>query len=47
MKRISALVFVFLLLASAAWGRSLPTVEPEKVGLSSERLQRIGQVLQQ
>jgi CubicO group peptidase (beta-lactamase class C family) len=47
MKRISALVCVLVLVASAAWGRSLPTVEPEKVGLSSERLQRIGQVFQQ
>jgi hypothetical protein len=26
--------------------RELPTVEPEKVGLSSERLQRIGQIFQ-
>lgn len=47
MKRISALVFLFVILAGAAWGRSLPTVEPEKVGLSSERLERIGQVFQQ
>jgi CubicO group peptidase (beta-lactamase class C family) len=47
MKRVSALVCVFVLVASVAWGRSLPTVEPEKVGLSSERLQRIGRVFQQ
>jgi CubicO group peptidase (beta-lactamase class C family) len=47
MKRISALVFLFVILASAAWGRSLPTVEPDKVGLSPERLQRIGEVFQQ
>jgi CubicO group peptidase (beta-lactamase class C family) len=47
MKRTSALVCVLVLLASVAWGRSLPTVEPEKVGLSSERLERIGQVFQQ
>ena len=47
MKRVSALVCVFVLMASVAWGRSLPTVEPEKVGLSSERLQRIGRVFQQ
>lgn len=47
MKRTSALVCVFVLLASVAWGRSLPTVEPEKVGLSSERLERIDQVFQQ
>ena len=47
MKRTSALVCVLVLIASAAWGRSLPTVEPEKVGLSSERLQRIGEVLQE
>ncbi|MGH6898535.1 MAG: serine hydrolase domain-containing protein [Geminicoccaceae bacterium] len=47
MKRTSALVCVLVLVASVAWGRSLPTVEPEKVGLSSERLERIGQVLQE
>jgi CubicO group peptidase (beta-lactamase class C family) len=47
MKRISALVFLVVISASAAWGRSLPTVEPDKVGLSSERLQRIGEVFQQ
>jgi CubicO group peptidase (beta-lactamase class C family) len=47
MKRISVLVCAFVLVASAAWGRSLPTVEPEKVGLSSERLQRIAEVFQQ
>ncbi len=47
MKRIGVLVCGFLLVASVAWGRSLPTVEPEKVGLSSERLQRIAQVFQQ
>ena len=47
MKRVGTLVCVLVLIASAAWGRSLPTVEPEKVGLSSERLQRIGKVFQQ
>jgi CubicO group peptidase (beta-lactamase class C family) len=47
MKRISALVFLFVISASVAWGRSLPTVEPDKVGLSPERLQRIGEVFQQ
>ena len=47
MKRISALVFLFVIFASAAWARSLPTVEPDKVGLSPERLQRIGEVFQQ
>ena len=47
MKRIGVLVCAFVLVASVAWGRSLPTVEPEKVGLSSERLQRIAQVFQQ
>lgn len=47
MKRITALVFVFVFSASAAWGRSLPAVEPDKVGLSPERLQRIGEIFQQ
>ena len=47
MKRIGVLACAFVLVASVAWGRSLPTVEPEKVGLSSERLQRIAQVFQQ
>jgi CubicO group peptidase (beta-lactamase class C family) len=47
MKRIGALVFLLVISASAASGRSLPTVEPDKVGLSPERLQRIGEVFQQ
>jgi CubicO group peptidase (beta-lactamase class C family) len=47
MKRIGVLVCAFILVASVAWGRSLPTVEPEKVGLSSEHLQRIAEVFQQ
>jgi CubicO group peptidase (beta-lactamase class C family) len=47
MKRISALIFILVFSASAASARSLPTVEPEKVGLSSDRLQRIGQVFQE
>lgn len=50
MKRIVSTLTLFLvvLVGSGAWGRSqLPTVEPEKVGLSSERLQRIGEVFQQ
>ena len=49
MKRIfgtlAGLVVVFGVSIAAA--RELPTVEPEKVGLSSERLQRIGQIFQQ
>ena len=47
MKRIGVLVCAFVLVASVAWGRPLPTVEPEKVGLSPERLQRIAKVFQQ
>jgi CubicO group peptidase (beta-lactamase class C family) len=49
MKRIfgalAGLVVVFGVSIAAA--RELPTVEPEKVGLSSERLQRIGQIFEQ
>jgi CubicO group peptidase (beta-lactamase class C family) len=40
---ISALIG--LLFASLAWGQGLPTVKPEEVGLSSERLARATQVL--
>jgi CubicO group peptidase (beta-lactamase class C family) len=47
MKRTSVLVAVLVLIGSVAWGRPLPTVEPEKVGLSSERLERIGRVFQE
>ena len=49
MKRtFSALVCLVVLFGpSFAAARELPTVEPEKVGLSSERLQRIGEVFQQ
>lgn len=47
MRRISALVLIFVFAASVAWGRSLPVVEPEKVGLSSERLERIAETFQQ
>jgi CubicO group peptidase (beta-lactamase class C family) len=49
MKRIvSALTLMLVILVgSAAWGRPLSTVEPEKVGLSTERLQRIAEIFQQ
>ena len=46
MKRtVSALAGVVVLAAvgSVAWARDLPTFEPEKVGLSAERLERIGE----
>jgi CubicO group peptidase (beta-lactamase class C family) len=33
-------------LAAAAWAQGLPSARPEEVGLSAERLGRIGQVLQ-
>jgi CubicO group peptidase (beta-lactamase class C family) len=49
--RISALAAIFWTLASAflvaAPDRNLPMVRPEEVGLSSERLQRVGEMIQQ
>jgi CubicO group peptidase (beta-lactamase class C family) len=49
MKRIyGALIgLVVLISSSLAAARELPTVQPEKVGLSLERLERIGEVFQQ
>ena len=48
MKRtLIALASVFVLVAGPlAWAAELPIVEPEKVGLSSERLERIGEVFE-
>src|SRR5438874_2650964 len=47
MKRFSgAAVFLILVLITAqAWAQALPSAQPEQVGLSSERLERIGQLL--
>lgn len=45
--RLLALSFLqFLWLASAAWGQELPVAEPEKVGLSSQKLVRIKPALE-
>lgn len=48
MKRryLSFLTILVLFLALPVWGQGLPTVKPEKVGLSSERLERIGDIMQ-
>jgi CubicO group peptidase (beta-lactamase class C family) len=37
---------VVVLSTAAAWAQGLPSARPEEVGLSSERLNRLGQVLQ-
>lgn len=40
------LSFVVLLSAAGVWAQGLPMARPEQVGLSAERLTRIGDVLQ-
>jgi CubicO group peptidase (beta-lactamase class C family) len=42
MKRLVGVVVSLVLSVGFAWAESLPTARPEQVGLSSERLQRIG-----
>ena len=43
-KLISLVMSVMLVLTgSVAWTQSLPSAKPEQVGLSSERLERVGQ----
>jgi CubicO group peptidase (beta-lactamase class C family) len=45
-KLISLVMSVMLVLTgSVAWAQSLPSAKPEQVGLSSERLDRVGQAL--
>jgi len=45
-KLISLVMSVMLVLTgSVAWAQSLPSAKPEQVGLSSERLERVGQAL--
>jgi CubicO group peptidase (beta-lactamase class C family) len=45
-KLISLVMSVMLMLpGSVAWAQSLPSAKPEQVGLSSERLERVGQAL--
>jgi CubicO group peptidase (beta-lactamase class C family) len=45
-KLISLVMAVMLVLTgSVAWAQSLPSAKPEQVGLSSERLDRVGQAL--
>ncbi len=43
---LSLVTILVLLLALPVWGQGLPTVKPDKVGLSAERLERIGDVMQ-
>jgi CubicO group peptidase (beta-lactamase class C family) len=49
MKRLSVSVAcvlsVLMLVVPTAWTTSLPSAKPEQVGLSSERLERVGQLL--
>src|SRR2546427_567272 len=47
MKRLSAPItaLVVLLLTTFVWADALPSAKPEQVGLSSERLARVTQVL--
>lgn len=47
MKRtIAAFSLCIVFAGPAAWARDLPVVQPEKVGLSPERLERIGEAFQ-
>ncbi|MHB8095582.1 MAG: serine hydrolase domain-containing protein [Candidatus Aminicenantales bacterium] len=43
---VAVLTFCGILAAGAAWTQELPTAKPETVGLSSERLERIGAAVQ-
>lgn len=45
--RVFLAVALVLLVALPVWAGSLPTATPEKVGLSSERLERIGALMQE
>src|SRR5207302_4589285 len=45
-KTLISTVICVLLITSAAVAQGLPTAKPESAGLSSERLQRIGTVIQ-
>ncbi len=42
----SIILLLSLLLPSAVWGGGLPTATPEEVGMSTERLQRLEQIMQ-
>ncbi len=47
MKTVAAFITVFsiVLVVSFVWADALPTAKPEQVGLSSQRLERLGQAL--
>ncbi len=49
MKQMYRAVFplVFLTICVSAWGQGIPVVEPESIGLSSERLERLTRVMQE
>lgn len=49
MKQLYRVVFplVLVLIGASAWGQGIPVVEPETIGLSSERLERLTKVMQE
>ncbi len=47
MTRLSCSLVLFLFLSGSLWGSGLPTATPEDVGMSTERLQRLKQVMQE
>ena len=46
LRRIWAVSFVVVLIATSVWGQGLPVAKPGQVGLSAERLERIGPLIQ-
>ena len=47
MTRLSCSLVLLLFLSGSLWGSGLPTAAPEDVGMSTERLQRLKQVMQE
>ena len=45
-RKINTLVLICLSIAAAAFAQDLPMAKPESVGVSSERLERIGTAVQ-
>jgi hypothetical protein len=44
-KPIALIALLVLLLPGAAWSQGLPTATPEEVGLSSQKLARVTEVV--
>src|SRR5207253_3281099 len=45
-RKINTLALIFASIAATAFAQELPTAKPESMGVSSERLERIGTVVQ-